>query len=224
MKIIHASSIRPLKLKLFTNEKCTYSCDGDFPSHRVPLNILENAGTIVCCDGAAAKLISYGIIPNAIVGDMDSLSLELQQRHKELIHRDDNQETNDLTKAFEYTLLLKPDKIFILGATGAREDHTLGNISLISQYQERTDAEIEMYTNCGKFIAINKTSTILLSPGSQISIFSLDTNTRIVSQGLKYPLNDVVFDSWWKGTLNETTKASFTLSFQSGRVIIYAAY
>lgn len=198
--------------------------DGDFPSHPVPLNILENAGTIVCCDGAASKLIAHGILPTAIVGDMDSLQPDLQKIYEGLIHRDCDQETNDLTKAFEYALSLKPDKISIMGATGAREDHTLGNISLLSQYRERTDAEIEMYTNCGKFIALNKSATIFLDPGRPVSIFSFDTSTRIVSQGLKFPLNNVVFDSWWKGTLNQTTEESFTLNFQSGRVIVYMAY
>ncbi|MEN6618674.1 MAG: thiamine diphosphokinase [Rikenellaceae bacterium] len=198
--------------------------DGEFPTHPVTLGILKNSDTIVCCDGAAAKLISYGVIPKAIVGDMDSLDAGLQKKYKALIQQDSDQETNDLTKAFEYSLTLMPDKIIILGATGAREDHTIGNISLISNYRERIDIEIEMYTNSGKFIAINTSTTINLPVGSQVSVFSLDTNTTIISKGLKYPLNNVVFDSWWKGTLNETTEDSFTLDFQSGRVIIFIAY
>ncbi|MFA6334953.1 MAG: thiamine diphosphokinase [Bacteroidales bacterium] len=198
--------------------------DGEFPVHPVPLKVLKSAGTIICCDGAAAKLIKYGIVPFAIVGDMDSLDLQLQERYKEIIHKDCNQETNDLTKAFEYSLSLKPARITILGATGAREDHTIGNISLLSQYRERTDAEVEMYTDCGRFIAINSASTISLPVGSQVSIFSLDTNIKIISEGLKYPLDNVVFDAWWKGTLNKTTQESFTLDFLSGRIILYVVY
>jgi len=198
--------------------------DGEFPAHIIPLRVLEGTGTIICCDGAATKLINYGIIPSAIVGDMDSLDPEMQERYKELIHRDSNQETNDLTKAFEYSLTLKPDKIIILGATGAREDHTIGNISLMSHYREKTNIELEMYTDNGRFIAIKSTAKISLPVGSKVSIFSLDTDIKIVSEGLRYPLNNVIFDSWWKGTLNETTKESFTLSFSSGRVILYIAY
>lgn len=198
--------------------------DGEFPSHTVPLNILRNTETIICCDGAAAKLMHFGIIPTAIVGDMDSLDPKLQQKHKDLIHRNADQETNDLTKAFEYSLTLKPDKIIILGATGAREDHSLGNISLLSLFLDNADAELEMFTNTGRFIAIKTTSTIHLPIGSQVSVFSLDTEISISSQGLRYPLNNVLFDSWWKGTLNETAEESFTLNFNSGRVLLYMAY
>ena len=198
--------------------------DGEFPSHPVPLNFLGTASTIICCDGAAAKLIHYGITPDAIVGDMDSLDLQLQEKYKDLIHKDSNQDNNDLTKAFEYSLTLKPEKVIILGATGAREDHAIGNISLMSLFLNIADIELEMFTNTGRFIAIKTTATIHTPTGSQVSVFSLDTDIAITSRGLRYQLKNVSFDSWWKGTLNETTEESFSLSFKSGRVIVYIAY
>jgi thiamine pyrophosphokinase len=198
--------------------------DGEFPTHAIPLKLLDNAETIICCDGAAKKLIQYGIVPAAIVGDMDSLEQNLQVTYRELIHQNYNQETNDLTKSFDYALSLNPDKLIILGATGAREDHAIGNISLLSLYRERAGIDIEMFTNNGRFIAVHTTSTINIPAGSYVSIFSLDTNITIESLGLKYPLKGVVFDAWWKGTLNETTEESFTLTFKSGRVIIFIPY
>ncbi|OFY42681.1 MAG: thiamine diphosphokinase [Bacteroidetes bacterium GWF2_40_14] len=198
--------------------------DGEFPEHPSVVKLLESSDAIVCCDGAAENLITFGIVPYAIVGDMDSLSTEMQLKYQALIHADSDQETNDLTKAFHYTLSLNPGKITILGATGAREDHTLGNISLIADYIKMSDAEVEMHTNFGKFIAINKKTTLMLPVGSQISVFAIDTNIRIKSKGLKYKLDSVVFDSWWKGTLNETTEESISLDFESGRVILYIAY
>jgi len=91
-------------------------------------------------------------------------------------------------------------------------------------YRERAGIDIEMFTNNGRFIAVHTTSTINIPAGSYVSIFSLDTNITIESLGLKYPLKGVVFDAWWKGTLNETTEESFTLTFKSGRVIIFIPY
>ena len=49
-------------------------CDGDYPSAEIPLHILRNANFICCCDGAGNKYIRRGKIPNAIVGDGDSMS------------------------------------------------------------------------------------------------------------------------------------------------------
>ena len=46
-----------------------------------------------------------------------------------------DQETNDLTKAVNYVKTLGFREVLILGATGRREDHTLGNISLLAQFK-----------------------------------------------------------------------------------------
>lgn len=198
--------------------------NGDFPTHPTPLGLLRSGLRIVCCDGAAQKLISSGIVPAVIIGDMDSLDPELQEIYSERIIRVSSQEANDLTKAFIHTLTLQPSKIYILGATGFREDHTLGNISLLSQYHQNALTGIEMITDTGKFIPISKTHTFHVPAGSSVSVFSLDSDIKISSSGLQYPLDEVVFDSWWKATLNITVKNYFTLNFVKGRVIVYIAF
>lgn len=199
--------------------------NGEFPFHSIPLAKLSNAGQIICCDGAAAKLIKAGMKPSAIVGDMDSLSSNIQERYSSIVFKDECQESNDLTKAFHYALTLKPTSITILGATGMREDHSLGNISLLAKYAIQTDIPIEMLTNYGIFTAIFKGGEFPSKLGRQLSIFSLESNIRIESKGLKYPLDSVVFDSWWKATLNECTGSSYNLKLSlPGPVIVFSAY
>ncbi len=90
--------------------------DGAFPVHEMPLGYLESADLIVCCDGSAESLINSGKIPDAIVGDMDSLSDELRNRFSDRIYIDDNQETNDLTKAVEWCHASGYNDIIILGS------------------------------------------------------------------------------------------------------------
>lgn len=198
--------------------------DGEFPSHPIPLEVLHNASFIVCCDGAAETLIRKGRVPDAIVGDIDSLSVELQKQYSNIIHKDSCLETNDLSKAFNYSLTLEPSSVKILGATGLREDHTIGNISLLANYTAKTDVPVEMLTNYGRFHSIQSGRDIKCHKGEQISLFALDTGLRICSKGLKFPLDNVIFDSWWKATLNECTGESYTLTFSQGRVIIFTAY
>ncbi len=196
--------------------------DGEFPVHEKPLSLLMSSGNIVCCDGAAGRLTDAGVSPMAIVGDMDSLEIEKQQRYNAIIHKSDDQEANDLTKAFINSLELNPGKITILGATGLREDHTIGNISLLSHYSGLTSIPVEMWTNSGIFISVKSSCTINAFKGCQVSVFSLDSDVKIKSEGLKYPLDNVSFDSWWKGTLNECQSVSFSLTLiNEGRVIIF---
>jgi len=198
--------------------------DGDFPTHSVPMGILKSARQLISCDGAAGKLIENGIIPDMIAGDMDSLNPALQQRYRTIIHRSDCQETNDLTKAFLLALEQNPDEISILGATGLREDHTLGNISLLCEYSKMTRIPVTMWTNFGKFFFISTGGIFRAGTGSQVSVFALEDGIRMESRGLKYPLKNVIFDNWWKATLNESVGDSFELIFDRGRVIIYIGY
>ena len=76
--------------------------NGAFPRHPVPLSFLREASRIICCDGATESLLEYGLEPDYIVGDMDSLSHELQQRYSHCLHHDPDQYTNHLTKSVKF--------------------------------------------------------------------------------------------------------------------------
>jgi thiamine pyrophosphokinase len=105
--------------------------NGKFPDHPNPLNYLLNAKRVICCDGAADSLIDFGLEPFAIVGDCDSVNKKIADRYRDRLFRNDDQETNDLTKAVKWCSEQGYKEIVILGATGKREDHTIGNISLL---------------------------------------------------------------------------------------------
>ena len=207
------------------NNNIVILADGQFPATEYPLQLLHNANAIVCCDNSVTKLLkNTSLQPTHIVGDMDSLSAENKQHFKDIIHKSPDQQTNDLTKAFEFTLTLNPTHIYILGATGYREDHTLGNISLLAQYAQ-TFPNIEIITDYGIFTAHFNSCTIECKPKQQISIFAFDPTLKIKSKGLVYPTNNVTFDLWYKATLNEAVSNSFELEFNhpSG-VLVYKAF
>lgn len=123
----------PMKPEL-SHKKVVIVADGSFPTHAAPLKSLHEADFVVCCDGAAAALTNYGIEPGVIIGDLDSLTNELAERFSDRLLPDPDQETNDLTKAVNWCAAHKATDLVILGATGKREDHTLGNISLLASY------------------------------------------------------------------------------------------
>ena len=77
---------------------------GDYPTAPQPLEILNNAEYIVCCDGAADNYISLGHIPDAIVGDGDSISPENREKYADRLHIVNEQESNDQTKAVRFLL------------------------------------------------------------------------------------------------------------------------
>ncbi len=129
---------------------------GEFPSHPIPLKWLEGCQRVVCCDGAADRYLETGMPIWRIVGDCDSLSPENSLRHAPIIRRFADQETNDQTKAALYLHGKGYNHIAIIAATGMREDHTLGNISLLIDYM-RQGIDARIYTDYGVFIPVSGT-------------------------------------------------------------------
>ena len=185
---------------------------GDFPQSEAPLTALREADLRICCDSAAEALVAHGLEPDRIVGDLDSLSPAFRERYADRITHISEQDDNDLTKAFHLALTLSPSRITILGATGKREDHTLGNISLLLDYAREASCPVTILTDYGRFETIFDTATLPSVPGQQISIFAFDNTLTIKSAGLKYPTDQVCFDTLWKATLNEALSSSFTLT------------
>jgi thiamine pyrophosphokinase len=196
--------------------------NGKFPDHPLPLGYLLRARRVICCDGAADSLIDFGLEPFAIVGDCDSVHRKIAEKYQDRLFRDTDQETNDLTKAVKWCSERGYKDIVILGATGKREDHTLGNISLLVEYSGYTN--IKMVTDAGIFFPVSESTRIESQKGQQVSVFSIDPENEITSTGLKYKLDHKKLTNWWMATLNEAEENSFTLEFKKGRVIIYLKF
>ena len=158
-------------------------------------------------------------MPDWIVGDGDSLSEENRIRFHDRIHRIPDQETNDQTKAVNFLLAKGKRRIAIIGATGKREDHTLGNISLLMEYQQM-GAEVVMLTDYGFFIPATGDKVFAGFPRQQVSVFNFGA-IQLRSEGLKYPIYD--FHSLWQGTLNEVEHCSFHITAK-GSYLVYCTY
>jgi len=186
--------------------------NGEFPTHSIPLEVLHNAKHIVACDGA----IRHVPQADAVVGDGDSVPDEY---HERLIQVEE-QEDNDLTKATRYCLQRGWRRIAYLGATGKREDHTLGNISLIMRYFREFGILPVMFTDYGFFTPMKGDHTFKSFAGQQVSIFNFGCSS-IQSDGLRW--NSYAYEQWWQGTLNEALADSFTL-YTNGCYMVYQTW
>ena len=186
--------------------------NGSFPRRKCLLETLRAAGRIVCCDGAAAKLVRAGLEPDLVVGDLDSLDPVLRKHFRKCLVHESEQETNDLSKAFRACMARSWRSIVILGAGGRREDHLLGNASLLPLFAA-AGADIRMETDYGTFLPVLKSASFRRPAGTKISIFSFHPEMPVTATGLKYPLDKLRLPFWWCGTLNETDAPEFSLTF-----------
>ena len=192
--------------------------NGEFPIHSYPLKLINNAKNIICTDGSVNKLIKIGIKANIIIGDMDSLDIGSAEIKKNMI-LDANQNNSDLEKALIYYLEnFKKEKLFILGATGLRDDHNFTNMLLLNKFS--SELSISLVTNYYKII-VNKGKNIYPSqPNQQISILPLKRINQISTEGLKYELREASLDSDSRGISNIALHSEFMIE-SSDNVFVF---
>ncbi len=186
--------------------------NGSFPTHPVPLSILNRAKHVIACDGA----VSHYPEADVVIGDGDSVPDVCRGKFIQI----DEQEDNDLTKATLYCLRQGWQRIAYLGCTGLREDHTLGNIALLMRYFREMGISGTMFTDHGFFSPSQGDRTFQSFPGQQVSIFNFGS-TRLRSEGLKW--NSYAYKEWWQGTLNESLANHFSVLADS-YYLVYQTY
>ena len=217
---------------------------GDYPTHPRPLRLLREAPRVVCLDDAAYSYYEHeGRCPWRVVGDCDSLyqpttpeRAALLPRLAPLVRRFTGQDDNDQTKGVTYCLRHGLRRLALVGATGRREDHTLGNISLLTDYAA-LGLDVRLYTDYGMFMAAGPGITrlhVAIPKGyseesdtcaervksTQLSLFNL-TAQHLTGCHLRYPLSP--FTRWWQGTLNEATDETVDIT-ADGDYLLYIAY
>lgn len=206
---------------------------GDFPTHPVPVRALREADFVVFCDSAYSQLPAAGSRllegkPFVVIGDGDSLPPSDKRQLGDRWIQVDEQDYNDLHKAMEWATseLQTPDselKVTILGATGRREDHTLGNISYLATFlREHPGVHIEMLTDHGRFTAFNGRRTYDSFPRQQVSLFSITPEVPVSTTGLQWNIKERCLPVWWEGTLNSALSDSFTV--EGGTMIVFQTY
>lgn len=202
---------------------------GDFPKNNVVLEILKKTTPLIVCDSAMEEVIAYNkdkndeeqLNPSAVVGDGDSLHSELKEKYRAIWHHYSEQDFNDLTKATKFAIKNYSSKtIAYIGATGKREDHTIGNISLMRYYHEHLGITPTLITDYGWFVPSNGEDLFESFAGQQVSIFNCGCK-RLESEGLKWNISP--FNELWEGTLNEATSDSFKIN-GDGEYLVFRTF
>lgn len=202
---------------------------GDFPTGKIAQAILSRTLPLIVCDSALEEIVEFNkgkqdcekLQPTAVVGDGDSLDSVLKKQYHEIWHHYSEQDFNDLTKATKFAIdNYSPKTIAYIGATGKREDHTIGNISLMRYYHEHLGIAPTLITDYGWFVPSNGEDQFESFAGQQVSIFNCGCK-RLENEGLKW--NTSPFNELWEGTLNEATSDSFKIN-GDGEYLVFRTF
>ncbi len=194
--------------------------NGSFPEHSIPLNILKAGNPIICTDGSADKLIEFGVTPQYIIGDMDSLSNPTNSYHCELIQISD-QNNSDLEKTLEWCVCNNYEKIQLLGAVGLRDDHGFSNLMLLLKFSEQAD--ISCITDYSTIICMSGEKIFQTYPGQDISIMAAETVQSISTCGLTFPLKNEKLEPGSRGISNRAISSEIAIQ-TSGNILVFCMH
>jgi thiamine pyrophosphokinase len=163
--------------------------NGKAPGKRLFRKILASAEWFICADGGANTAARFGCIPDLIVGDLDSIKNETLVLFKHVdVKKLKDQNSTDLEKALTAAIRKKCKEIVVLGATGGRLDHAIGNLSALAKFSRH--AHLTYVDEGGTYLAINRSIELTLPTGTIISLIPLSRCSGIVTTGLQWNLNN----------------------------------
>jgi thiamine pyrophosphokinase len=173
--------------------------NGVIPKHPVVLNKISKAKSILCVDGGADKLEKIGHYPDLILGDLDSLIDQPGKYECDVIHLDDQSRT-DLEKSLEWCFKRGIKDLSLVGFSGGRDDHNVAVLWTLLSYAHRMN--LVFYSNYSTVECTKDDASFNTFPGQIISIIPTNKNTKITTQGLKFPLNNSSLNSSGHGISN----------------------
>jgi thiamine pyrophosphokinase len=167
---------------------------------------------VIAADGGADHLAGTGLVPDAIIGDLDSLQ---RRSHWESVTRVIAIAEQDTTD-FEKCLYSVAAPVYIaLGFTGKRLDHTLASLHVLARYCD--DKRVLLVGEEDIVTVTRQSQQLSLSAGCRLSIFPLETVRYLRSTGLRYPLDGLELGPVTMiGTSNEVTEPEVTIEKVAG--------
>ncbi|SHI79016.1 thiamine diphosphokinase [Shimia gijangensis] len=175
---------------------------------------LKHATRVVAADGGALNSIKNGITPDAVIGDMDSISAEiLRQIPQDRIHPVTEQDSTDFDKALRN---ISAPLVLGVGFTGGRVDHELACYHAMLMHADR---RCLLVGESDLVFVAPPELTLPLAPGTRVSLFPLAAVTGR-SDGLRWPIEGLEFCPDGKiGTSNMAT-GEVTLRWQQPGMLV----
>ena len=168
------------------NEKKNVSVilNGQMPTDDAIINQITNSDYIIAVDGSANKLFDLEIIPDVIIGDLDSLQ-NINNKNIELV-KTPNQNKTDFRKTLEWCIEKNILNISIFGISGESEDHFLGNYYTLSDFGEKISWKA--FTDFSVISPCMGNKKFESFKGQKVSLFCMKGSSTVNSENLEYPL------------------------------------
>lgn len=179
---------------------------------------------VICADGGVGTASAYGIHPDLVVGDFDSMdeNLDPKMYGVEIIRLPKEKDDTDMMFAVKLALERGYRDFVFYGATGGRFDHTVANLQMLAYLCDHGARGVLLDAEQEIFMMEHETCRFPRREGWFFSVFSYtETCCGVSESGVKYPLNRVeLSQSFPLGVSNEIQEEYATISVEQGKLLI----
>ncbi|MEM9717220.1 MAG: thiamine diphosphokinase [Pseudomonadota bacterium] len=169
---------------------------------------------LICADSGADQALKLGRQPDAVIGDLDSISDAARAAFGDVIHEVAEQDSTDFEKCLN---AIDAPFIFGFGFLGRRMDHTIASLSILSKYHS---TPIALVGQGDVTLCLSGEVTIPVKPGSTVGILPWPAAV-CESDGLRWELNDL--DLTLGGQIsssNEAIKPEIHIKILEGAILL----
>ncbi|MEE4272268.1 MAG: thiamine diphosphokinase [Thermoanaerobaculales bacterium] len=185
----------------------------------------KRAAPLLAADGGANHLARIGLRPDAVIGDLDSIADGVREwvGEERMVRRPD-QDRTDLDKSLEHAFAeLGLHRLTVLGATGGRLDHAVGNLGLLARYSRGED--LVFLEEGRRTLAVTGEAVLQAAEGETWSFFTFDPGVRVTLGGVRWPVDDRALDLAGAPSIsNEAVADRVTIRSTGGAVVIVRCF
>lgn len=189
------------------------SCNKNIKEYILPGDFL------VCADSGYDSAKELGLVPDLVVGDMDSIVSGIEDG-PEIITAPVQKDETDSMLCVDILHSRGFDEILFFGAMGGRCDHSFANITLLL-YAAKIGIRLEIVHENTHIFVIDSYTEISGEKGDTFSLFALGGNADgITANGFLYPLNgETLYADNPRGVSNELISGKATVSLENGYLL-----
>jgi thiamine pyrophosphokinase len=177
--------------------------NGEFPDAEQARDLLRPDDLVIAADGGTRHALAIGVVPDVVIGDLDSLALDERARVEaagsQVIGFSPHKDETDLELALLHAARQGATEILILAALGGRLDHTIANLLLLA-LPELKGRDVRVVAGAQTAFLIHaghggpdESDGALIEgqPGDTVSLIPLGGDAvGVTAEGLEWPLRE----------------------------------
>lgn len=185
---------------------------------------VRSSDTLIAADGGLHILLSLGLMPDLLLGDLDSINpaelAEMQAAGVDIRRYPPEKDETDLELALLVAVEAGFRSIWLVAALGGRLDQTLANLFLL-MLPQLSGLQVRLFDGREEVCLVRRQAEIHGEPGEIVSLLPLNGPAiGVTTDGLLYPLRgETLYPQHSRGISNRLVADTARVQVETGLLL-----